>query len=134
MALRVEFDPANRILLLHFEGQLSDEAVAEFYRVIRKHWIAAGARMGIVDFSAVTAFALCSELIRQLAQQEPCMPDPASRPRVIVAPTNLEFGLARMFQILGESARPLLSVVHTLDEAVAALGVQCARFEPLESE
>ena len=62
------------------------------------------------------------------------MPDPASRPRVIVAPTNLEFGLARMFQILGESARPLLSVVHTLDEALAALGIQFAHFEPLESE
>jgi hypothetical protein len=134
MALRVDFDPANRILLLHFDGQLSDESVAEFYRAIRKHWIAADARMGIVDFSAVTAFALSSELIRQLAEQEPCMPDPASRPRVIVAPTNLEFGLARMFQILGESARPLLSVVHTLDEALAALGIPFAHFEPLESE
>ena len=62
------------------------------------------------------------------------MPDPASRPRVIVAPTNLEFGLARMFQIQGESARPLLSVVHTLDEALAALGIRFAHFEPLESE
>jgi hypothetical protein len=80
----------------------------------------------------VTAFALSSELIRQPAQQEHCIPDPASRPRVMVDPTNLEFGLARMFQILGESARPLLSVVHTLDEALAALGIQFARFEPLE--
>jgi hypothetical protein len=26
MTLRVEFDPANKILLLHFEGQLLDEA------------------------------------------------------------------------------------------------------------
>jgi hypothetical protein len=83
-----------------------------------------------VDFSAVTAFRLSSELIRQLAQQEPCMPDPASRPRVIVAPTNHEFGLARMFQILGESARPLLSVVHTLDEALAPLGTPFAHLEP----
>jgi hypothetical protein len=125
---------ANRILLLHFDGQLSDESVAEFYRAIRKYWIAADARMGIVDFSAVTAFALSSELIRQLAEREPCMPDPASRPRVIVAPTSLEFGLARMFQILGESARPLLSVVHTMDEALAALAIPFANFEPLESK
>jgi len=130
----LNFDPANRILLLHFDGQLSDEAVAEFCRAMRKYWIAADARMGIVDFSAITAFALSSELIRQRAQQEPRMPDPASRPRVIVAPTNLEFDLARMFQILGESARPLLSVVHTLDEALTALGIQFAHFEPLEPE
>jgi hypothetical protein len=89
--------------------------------------------MGIVDFSAVTAFALSIELIRQLGEREPCMPDPASRFRVIAAPTNLEFGLARMFQILEESARPLLRVVHTLDEALAALGIPFAQFEPLES-
>ena len=53
---------------------------------------------------------------------------------MIVAPTNLEFGLARMFQILGEPGRPLLNVVHTLDEALAVLGIPFAHFEPLESE
>jgi hypothetical protein len=113
---------------------LSEESVAEFCRAIRKDWIAADAGMCIVDFSAVTAFRLSSELIRQLAQQEPCVPDPASRPRVIVAPTNLEVGLSRMFQIPGESARPLLSVVHTMDEALAALGIPFAHLEPWESE
>jgi hypothetical protein len=89
--------------------------------------------MGIVDFLAVTDFALSSELIRQIAEREPCMPDPNSRPRVIVAPTTLAFAPARMFQILGESARPRLRVVHTLDEALASLGIPFAQFEPLES-
>jgi hypothetical protein len=103
-----------------------------FARRFEKYWIAADARVGIVGFSAFTALALSSELIRQLAQQEPGMPDPASRPRVVVAPTP-EFGLARVFQILGESARPLLSVVHTLDEALAALGIQFTHFDPLKS-
>ena len=37
-----------------------------------------------------------------------------------------------MFQTLGESMRPLLEVVRTMDEALAALGIQAARFEPLE--
>lgn len=59
------------------------------------------------------------------------MPD-ATRPRIIVAPTTIGFGLARMFQILGESTRPLLTVVRTVDEALAALGVQSPHFEPLE--
>jgi hypothetical protein len=132
MPLRVEFDPANKILLLHFEGQVTDESVAEFYRAIRKYWTAADASMGIVDFSSVIEFALSSNRIRQLAQQEPCMPDATSRPRVIVAPKTHVFGLARMFQILGEPARPRLSVVHTLDEALAALGIQSPHFGPLQ--
>jgi hypothetical protein len=131
MALRVEFDPANKILLLHVEGRLVDDTVAEFYRAIRMYWTTTDACMGIVDFSSVTEFALSGNLIIQLAQQEPCMPDGTSRPRVIVAPEAHVFDLARMFQILAENTRPLLSVVHTLDEGFAELGVQSPHFEPL---
>jgi hypothetical protein len=131
MALRVEFDPLDKILLLRFEGALTDESIADFYRVIRQHWTAADARMGIVDFSTLTDFALSSDLLHQLAKQEPCIPDPTGRPRVIVAPQAHVFGLARMFQIMGETTRPLLHVVHTLDEAFAKLGVQSPRFELL---
>jgi len=76
--------------------------------------------MGIVDFSFVTEFALSSNLIRQLAEQEPGMPDATSRPCLIVAPKAQVFGLARMFQILGEPARPRLSVVHSLDLGVCS--------------
>jgi hypothetical protein len=132
MALRVEVDSVNKLLLLRLDGPLTDESVAEFYRAIAKHWIAADARMGIVDFSSVTEFALSSALIRQLAEQEPCIPDANTRPRVIVAPSTLEYGLARMYQIMGEGTRPLLNVVHTLDEAFAELGVQSPQLEPLE--
>jgi hypothetical protein len=122
MALRVEFDPSNKILLLRFDGQLTDEAIAEFYRVIRKYWIAADASMGIVDFSSVTEFALSGDLIRELANQEPCIPDATRRPRVIMAPQAHAFGLTRMFQILGETTRPLLSVVHN-----PRRGISCTR-------
>jgi hypothetical protein len=38
----------------------------------------------------------------------------------------------RMFQIAGESARPLLHVVHTVDEALTMLGVQSPHFEPID--
>jgi hypothetical protein len=37
-----------------------------------------------------------------------------------------------MFQMLGESTRPLLEVVRTLEEALAALCAEAAKFEPLE--
>lgn len=64
-----------------------------------------------------------------LAGEEPAMAD--AHPRVIVAPTQELFGLSRMFQIAGEEKRPRLTVVRTLEEAYAKLGLQAARFEPL---
>ena len=102
MALRVEFDRANKILLLHFEGQLRDDSIAEFYRAIRKYWTTTGASMGIVEFSSITEFALSGNLVVKLAQQEPCIPDGTSRSRVIVAPKTRVFYLAHAFQILVE--------------------------------
>ncbi|MGC2792512.1 MAG: hypothetical protein WA899_10855, partial [Candidatus Sulfotelmatobacter sp.] len=70
--------------------------------------------------------------LRELAKQEPAMADSASRRLIIVAPATVGFGLARMFQMLSESTRPLLEVVRTLEEALAALDVQSAEFELLE--
>ncbi len=40
--------------------------------------------------------------------------------------------MARMFQIIAEPNNPLRQVVHTINEALAVLGVQSPRFEPLE--
>jgi hypothetical protein len=132
MGFRFEFDPVNKILLALFEGRLTDESLAELYEAIRKYSIATDATGGILDLSSVTELTVTSDFVRELASQEPAMADATRRPRFIVAPTTLEFGLSRMFQILGASTRPLLKVVHTLDEALAAFGIQSPHFEPLE--
>jgi len=131
MTLRFEFDRINKVLLLRVEGRVTDESAATLYEAVRKYATATDASAGIVDFSTVTEFDVSPEFIRETANQEPAMPDP-TRPRFVVAPTRLVFGMARMFQLLGEHTRPLLQVVHTLDVALAALGVQSPHFEPLE--
>lgn len=132
MAGRFEFDPVNRLLLLRCEGRLTDESLAESYQAIRKHSTATDAMMGILDFSSVTELAVSSEFIRQLANQEPAMADATRRPRIIVAPDTVGFGLSRMFQLMGESTRPLLNVARTMGEALAALNIQFPNFQPLE--
>jgi hypothetical protein len=129
---RFEFDAANRILLARFHGRLTDELLEEFYREAGRHWTATDPRAGIADYSLVTEVAVSVDFVRYLAKQEPTA-DVSGRPRYIVASRTHTFGLARMFQIVGESKRPLLQVVHTLEEALAALGVQSAHFEPLDS-
>jgi len=128
---RFEFDPVNNILLVRFEGRLTDEALGEFYRKGQKYWAATDARAAISDYSSAE-WAVSAEFLRELTNQEPAVTNPAKRPRIVVAPTTVGFGMARMFQIVGERKRPLLKVVRTLDEAFAELGIQSPQFEPLE--
>jgi hypothetical protein len=128
MGLRFEFDPLHKILLARLEGPLTEKLLEEFYRLTLKYWIATGACAGILDGSSVTEVALSSDLIRALAIQEPSA-EMAGCPRVFVVPRTDTFGLARMFQLAGENRRPLLSVVHTMGEAFATLGVQPPHFE-----
>jgi hypothetical protein len=80
----------------------------------------------------VTEVAISTEHARNLAQQEPAMPETSRRPSILVAPTLQGQGLARVFQISGASTRPLLQIAKTVDEAFAALGVRSPHFEPLE--
>jgi hypothetical protein len=132
MPYRFEFDPVNKILLFRFQGQLTDEALVESYRAIRKYWTATDASIGFWDFSAVTHFSVSSEYIRRLARQEPAMGEATTRPRFIIVPATVGFGLSRMFQLIGEHTRPLLNVVRTFDEALAAVNVPSSHFEPLD--
>ena len=128
MGFRFEFDLANKILLLRVEGRLTDESLAEVQQAARKYWVAFDPSAGIVDFSSVTEFAVSAEYLREIVEQE----HPFNRPRFIVAPTTVGFGLFRMFQTLGQDTWPLLRVVRTTDEAFAALLIQSPHFEPLE--
>jgi hypothetical protein len=132
MGIRFEFDRRNKVLLVRVEGRLTDELLAETQGAIRRYSVATDARAGIFDFSSVAEVALSPAFVHKLAKEEPAMGDAARRPRVIVAPTAVTFGFSRMFQMLGESKRPLLEVVRTMDEALAALGVQSPHFEALE--
>jgi hypothetical protein len=128
---RFEFDRVNKILLMRFDGQLTEESVASFYLEIRKHSIATDARAGIWDLSASTDVTLTPQFLRRLAGMDPAMPDPTERPRFIVVPAVAGLAIPRMFEMAGKEKNPLLRVVSTVDDALAALGVRSPHFEPL---
>jgi hypothetical protein len=132
MSYRLEFDPANQILVGRFEGKVTDEEITEFYRVAVPKAVAATRFLGsIVDFSDVSSFDVTSETMRALAWSRPADPD-SSRLRVIVAPAAKVFGLARMFALHGEDTRPNLHVVRSLQDAYVLFGVVNPQFDPLE--
>ena len=132
MAFRFEFDPVNKILLARFEGQLTNESAEAYHYALGKNWAATNARTGIWDLSAVTEFTLASDFLRNLAMRKPVTPGLTDHPRFIVVPETAGYGLMRMFQIVGESSRPGLHVVRTVEEALKTLGVRSPQFEPLE--
>ena len=132
MAFRFEFDSVNKILLARFEGQFTNQSAAEYHDALGKNWRATDARAGIWDLSGVSDFAVAADFLRSLAKREPVTPGLTSHPRFIVVPETVGYGLMRMFQIAGESARPLLHVVRTIDEALTTLGAQSPQFEPLD--
>ena len=133
MEYRFEFDPVNKILLLRFEGRLTDELVKELYWAVRRYSTLTDARAGIWDLSPVTEFAVSPECIRSLADREPAMRDPANRPRFLVAPAMLGLAVSRMVEIAVGHENPNFRIVLSLNEALAAIGVQSPHFEPLES-
>jgi len=131
MKYQFEFDQENRILLLRFEGRLTDNLLPELYWAVRKYAIATDARAGIYDFSPVTQFDLSPEMMIELASREPAMPDPTRRPRLIVAPAMLGQGISRLIEFTIVDRNPLLKIVISLQDALAALGVQSPQFKPL---
>jgi hypothetical protein len=131
MEYRFEFDTVNKILLLRVEGRVTDDSLTEGYWAVRNYSTQTDARAGIWDLSSITDFAVSPEFIRDLANREPAMPDATRRPRFFVAPATVGLGLSRLFEIAVEHENPLFKIVLSVDEALAALGIQSPHFEPL---
>ena len=74
----------------------------------------------LVDLRDVTVFTLDTGTIREKAAKSLFKP---GVPRAIVAPSDIAFGLARMFSMYAASASQTVAVVRTIDEAERWLGV-----------
>jgi hypothetical protein len=133
MPYRFDFDSTNRILRGRWDGRVTNEVLREYYRVAAEYVAQIDPGSAIADFSAVTSFEVSPETARELARSLPVMPDP-SRVRVVLAPADHVFGMARLFQLAGEHTRPNLHIVRTLREAWAVLGVQDPQFERLPTK
>lgn len=123
------FHPLNRVLLLRFEGHLTDALLSEMYWGIRKYSAATNPSAGIWDFSPVTECAVSPELIRDISTRAPAM-HPTCR-RFVVAPASFGQAASRLFEIAANMKNPLLKFVLSREEAFAALGLQPQQFEPL---
>jgi hypothetical protein len=65
---------------------------------------------GISDFSGITAFNVSGEVVRTLAQTPLSHKSPI--PWLLVAPRDVHYGMARMYQIIASDLRANLQVVR----------------------
>lgn len=129
MNVVADFDAKNNILRATLEGPMTGALLLDLYAQAVKYMESHPPCRGILDFSRVTDFEVSSDAIRQVAAFPPAFP--GGYMRVLVIPQTFIFGLARMFQILGEKNRPELQVVRTMDEAYHLLGVERPEFHPV---
>ena len=123
-SFRADFDANAKVLLIRVAGKFSDDSLAALYAVTRKLSATTGAKVAVADFSLVSEFDLSTEAIRKLACQAGM-----AEPRIIIAPQPYA-RVFRMFQGLSECSRPLLQIVHTVQEALNALEIRFPRFGP----
>lgn len=129
MNVIVGFDAKNNILRGTLEGPMTGAILLDLYAKAAEYIESHPPCRGILDFSRVTDFEVSSDAIRTVAAAQPVLP--AGYMRVLVIPQIYIYGLARMFQMLGEKTRPELQVVRTLDEAYRMLGVEFPDFRPV---
>ena len=132
MGFVFDFEPTHQILRSTFSGNVSDEDLLNHQRVGLLLVSSLDPRFAIIDLSAADPFEVTSDGMRKLAKLPPAMPQ-MDRPRVIIAPTDHTFGMARIFEIEGEATRPNLHVVRSAKEAFAILGLEMeqAKFGPI---
>jgi hypothetical protein len=126
-----EFDSGNSILITRMDGDLTDDLVREADVGMRKHLRERNPLIHIVDCSSVVKFSMSAESVRYLARREPALKGVNCR-RFLVMPSTAGFGMARMFQIAGNPHYDEVTIVRFLDEAFAALAIECPNFKPLE--
>jgi hypothetical protein len=77
----------------------------------------------------VTSFDWSPENSRQLARMAPLVSDP--KPRFVVAVSDVQFGMGRLFQQSSSVGREDLRVVRSLDEVYRQLGTGAGSFTRL---
>jgi hypothetical protein len=124
-----EFDPVNKVVCWRLRGEVADELFAESLQLVADILADTNPKSGIIDLSLVTALRISTETIKQTASSKPLFP--AELPRVVVAPLDHVYGIARMFAAFSQDTRRDVAVVRTMDEAYKFLSIKDPQFRAM---
>src|SRR3954468_19982589 len=123
----IEFDPQEKIIRVTVHGELTDSGAAQLFTSVRAFLDSNEVRGGILDLSPVTGLGVALDNVRRLSKSPPLFKPPQTR--VIVAPNDFIYGMARLFQISRSEIHSDLHVVRTLDEAYKIHGLEAPSFQ-----
>jgi TRAP-type C4-dicarboxylate transport system substrate-binding protein len=129
MGFSLSFDNQHTVLLVAFQDRLTEATVTDAYAFLRRYFASHPPCASILDYSSVTDNELSAQAVKYFASLPRAMSNGFLR--ITVAPNDLMYGLARMFQMLSEEGRPELRVVRSMEEAHVLLGVESLHFLPL---
>lgn len=129
MTSSFEFDPINKVVCWRLQGQVTEDLFAESLRLVADILAETNPTSGIIDFSQVTSFQISAETIKRVADSKPVFP--TELPRVIVAPADHVYGMARMFAALSSDTRTNVEAVRTMEEAYQLLGIKEPEFRAM---
>ena len=130
MAYHFEYDPDLCILLVVVEGEINQDDIFSYHEEIKTKLDSHKVKAAITDLSGVEKSDLPSHMVWELASRDALLLRKV--PRIIVAPQSYLYGMARMYQLSANIPSELLEIVHTRDEALAAMGAKNARFQRLK--
>lgn len=125
-----EFDSEHKILRLVLEGDIKGGEYSGLTAELREQVRRMQPLAGITDGGSITNFDVTSQALRSAALEG--SPYPPETPRYIVAPSDYLFGLARMYELIGNHSEGRLQVVRTMGEALVELGAANSKFERVE--
>lgn len=132
-SFRLDFDATNKIIRISFEGEETGQVLRDAQAALRSCWERLGPWPCIVDLTGVTEATFPSEAARTIAQSQPVVSMDCLL--IAVAPKDVTYGLARMFELLIlEERGPYVRVVHTMDEALDLIGVKSPTFTPIDDD
>jgi hypothetical protein len=129
MGVFLSFDARSDVLMIRFEGDVTDEVLMTRFQTVREWFAANGPRSNITDFSAVQGMDVSIQTVSRLSTAAPLVPD--GYQRIIVAPQDKAFGMSRMYEMQGSMTRDYVHVVRNLEEAYRLAGVIDPQFSTI---
>ena len=129
---RIEFDATHGMARILYEKDLTDSSLLEGFLSFAAFAEDRPLDGFIVDFSEVVEPSISAAGLRSISSRPPVAP---GKPRALVAPQDVMYGMCRMFQIHrdGTDSNPV-TVVRTLAEALEFLGVESYCFTPVGTD
>lgn len=122
MPLRIEIDPSQGRIHTVVQGHLTIEDLNGYYEALREHPEFDPALDELFDLSEASSTSVAASDLRDFSASVARRADRRQNVRMaVVAPCDLAFGMARMYELLQTEAGSHIHVVRTRPEAEAWL-------------